>query len=60
MGLKYEPPFDPVKDLKDHFRARLRVTPEIVTDSVENVSNVNFPPMTRKPITFFDNRKQLF
>ncbi|MBQ4033580.1 MAG: AMP-binding protein [Paludibacteraceae bacterium] len=60
VGLKYEPPFDPVKDLKDHFRARLRVTPEIVTDSVENVSNVNFPPMTRKPITFFDNRKQLF
>lgn len=47
---------DVVKDLKDRFRAKIRVAPQIVVDDVENVRKVNFPAMSRKPVTFFDKR----
>lgn len=47
---------DVVKDLKDRFRAKIRVAPQIVVDTVENVRKVNFPAMSRKPVTFFDKR----
>lgn len=47
---------DVVKDLKDRFRAKIRVAPQIVVDTVDNVSKVNFPAMSRKPVTFFDER----
>ncbi|MCQ2285292.1 MAG: AMP-binding protein [Bacteroidales bacterium] len=57
IGLKNNPTFDVVKDLKDRFRAKIRVAPDIVIDSVENIRKVNFPAMSRKPVTFFDNRK---
>lgn len=57
VGLRFQPDFDVIKDLKDRFRARVRVAPEIVIDSVENVRKANFPNMSRKPVTFFDLRK---
>lgn len=57
VGLRDAQNFDVVKDLKDRFRAKIRVAPDIVVDSVENVHKTNFPAMSRKPITFFDHRK---
>ena len=56
IGLKYKPDFDVVKDLKDRFRAKIRVAPRIVIDEVDNVHQVNFPAMSRKPVTFIDKR----
>lgn len=52
------PPENFEKELKDHFRAKLRVAPHIKTDSPENITKLQFPEMSRKPITFFDRRKK--
>ena len=45
-----------VKDLKDRFRARLRVTPDIRFDSIENIQKIQFPDVKRKPVKFIDKR----
>lgn len=58
IGLREGSSFDVVKDLKDRFRAKIRVAPQIVIDSAENVRRVNFPAMSRKPVTFFDHRQK--
>lgn len=58
VGLKYQPVFDVVKDLKDRFRARIRVAPLIELDSVESIHRINFPSMSRKPVKFIDERKK--
>ncbi|KFF17962.1 AMP-binding protein [Flavobacterium hydatis] len=42
--------------IKDHFRAKLRVTPKIEFTSKEILNPLVFNPMSRKPIRFFDNR----
>ncbi|MBO4231748.1 MAG: phenylacetate--CoA ligase family protein, partial [Bacteroidales bacterium] len=57
VGLRGTPPFDAVKDLKDRFRAKIRVAPDIVIAPVDEVRKINYPAMSRKPVTFFDNRK---
>ncbi len=57
IGIRGTQDFDVVKDLKDRFRAKIRVAPDIVIDSVENVRKANFPAMSRKPVTFFDHRQ---
>jgi phenylacetate-CoA ligase len=46
-----------LQDLKDHFRAKLRVTPKIEFSTNEALRPLIFNPMSRKPIHFFDNRK---
>jgi phenylacetate-CoA ligase len=43
-------------EIKDHFRAKLRVTPKIEFTSKEILNPLVFNPMSRKPIRFFDNR----
>jgi phenylacetate-CoA ligase len=43
-------------EIKDHFRAKLRVTPTIVFVPAEELSSIMFTPMSRKPITFIDKR----
>ncbi|MDR1671578.1 MAG: AMP-binding protein [Alistipes sp.] len=45
-----------VKQLKDIFRARIRVAPEVLFDSADNISRIQSPPMSRKPkkIVIFD------
>lgn len=53
------PPENFDKELKDHFRARLRVAPGIILDSPENITRRQFPEMSRKPITFIDRRVKL-
>jgi len=42
--------------IKERFRAKLRVVPEIIFQSVENVSRLSFPASSRKPIKFIDKR----
>lgn len=56
VGLKGNPEFDVVKDLKDRFRSRLRVAPGVCVRPVTEVSAVNFPPTSRKPVKFIDLR----
>lgn len=58
IGLKYEPPFDVVKDLKDRFRSRIRVAPQIEILPVDEVQKINFPAKSRKPVKFIDERKK--
>jgi phenylacetate-CoA ligase len=50
------PPENFDKDLKDHFRAKLRVAPAIILETPENISKRQLPEMSRKPITFIDRR----
>ncbi|MDM1348235.1 AMP-binding protein [Myroides marinus] len=44
------------KNIKDTFRAKLRVAPKVVIESVEVLQPIVFNPMSRKPITFIDKR----
>ena len=59
VGLKYETEFNAVKELKDRFRSRIRVTPEIEICPVEEISVINNPPKGRKPVKFIDLRKNI-
>ena len=43
-------------EIKDYFRAKLRVTPKIEFSSSEDLQKIVFPTMNRKPIRFFDLR----
>lgn len=58
IGLKFEPEFDVVKDLKDRFRSRIRVAPIVKVLTKEEVQKMNFPAKSRKPVKFIDNRKK--
>ncbi len=58
IGLKYEPDFDVVKELKDSFRSRIRVAPQVEIHPVEEIQRINYPAKSRKPIKFLDLRKQ--
>jgi phenylacetate-CoA ligase len=53
-----DPPANFDKELKDHFRAKLRVAPHIVMQSPEAIAKLQFPEMSRKAITFIDRRKK--
>ena len=44
------------KELKDHFRAKLRVAPNIILTSPEIISKMQNTEMSRKPIVFIDKR----
>jgi len=57
IGLKRDPGFDVVKELKDSFRSRIRVAPEIEICPVEEIQKINYPPTGRKPVKFIDQRK---
>lgn len=46
-------------EIKDHFRAKLRVTPKIVFTTTAILNQLIFNPMSRKPIHFFDHRKAI-
>ncbi len=45
-----------LQEIKDHFRAKLRVTPRIEFIEKTVLSSLVFNPMSRKPIHFFDKR----
>lgn len=44
-------------EIKDHFRAKLRVTPKIELIDFEILEKMVLLPASRKPLTFIDNRK---
>ena len=45
-----------VKQIKDIFRSKVRVAPDIQFESVELISRIQTPPMSRKVVKFFDLR----
>lgn len=45
-----------LSQIKDHFRAKLRVTPRVERRSSEELQRVIFNPLSRKPVTFIDKR----
>ena len=49
-------PEEIVNELKNRFRAHVRVAPAVVISSVEEVQRINFPPSARKPVKFIDLR----
>ena len=49
-------PEEIVNELKNRFRAHVRVAPTVVISSVEEVQRINFPPSARKPVKFVDLR----
>ena len=44
------------KSIKDHFRAKLRVAPDIRFEHPEHIRNLQNPQMSRKPVKFADKR----
>lgn len=44
------------KQIKDHFRAKLRVAPLIEFVTEDHIRSVKYPENSRKPISFFDLR----
>ncbi|MDR1103270.1 MAG: AMP-binding protein [Tannerella sp.] len=46
-----------VKQMKDLFRSKIRVAPDIIFEPVELIARKQFPPTSRKQIKFFDYRK---
>ena len=56
IGLKFTPSFDVVKDLKDRFRSRIRVAPNIEILPVSEIHSINFPAKSRKAVKFIDKR----
>jgi len=47
-----------IKDLKDHFRSRLRVAPLIDILPADVIARINNPEGSRKPVKFIDERKR--
>lgn len=45
-----------VKQIKDIFRSKVRVAPDILFESTERIAKDQFPAMSRKPIKFVDRR----
>jgi phenylacetate-CoA ligase len=58
VGLRRQPDDGVVKDLKDRFRAKIRVAPDIEICPADEIRKINFPDMSRKPVKFIDNRKK--
>lgn len=43
-------------EIKDHFRAKLRVTPKIIFVPADELNAIMFNSMSRKPVNFIDKR----
>ena len=46
-----------LQQIKDHFRAKLRVAPRVEFSTSEAIRSLNFPPTGRKPVSLIDHRK---
>jgi len=44
------------KEIAEHFKAKLRVVPKIIFQPPEDILAIQMPPLSRKPIKFFDKR----
>ncbi|MEO8934519.1 MAG: AMP-binding protein [Xanthomarina sp.] len=51
------PTDDLLSRIKDHFRAKLRVSPRIEIHDKKEILKLQFPIMSRKPVMVIDNRK---
>ena len=58
LSLRPDASTDAVKLLKDSFRSRIRVAPDIEVLPAEEIQRINFPAKSRKPIKFIDLRKK--
>ncbi|MDR1342497.1 MAG: AMP-binding protein [Prevotellaceae bacterium] len=47
-----------VKDLKDRFRAKIRVAPQVEVSPSDEIRKINLPDMSRKPVKLIDKRKK--
>ena len=47
---------DKEKDIKDHFRAKLRVAPLIKFETAQTIHEIQYPEISRKPVKFIDKR----
>lgn len=47
-----------IKELKDSFRAKIRVAPEIEICNADELRKIIFPDLSRKPIKFIDKRNK--
>jgi phenylacetate-CoA ligase len=56
IGMK-NPEINFEKKIKDNFRAKLRVTPEIIYSSISEIYKIQSPDVNRKPKKFIDHRK---
>ncbi|MDR1859612.1 MAG: AMP-binding protein [Bacteroidales bacterium] len=45
-----------IKELKDRFRARIRVAPEVEICPIDDIRRINSPDISRKPVKFRDLR----
>lgn len=52
-----EPTEKLLKNIKDHFRAKLRVRPNIEFCDIKGIQKLQFPKMSRKPMIVLDKRK---
>ena len=59
IGLCEHLDYNVVKDLKDRFRARIRVAPEVEVCSASQIRATIMPDISRKPIKFIDKRKKI-
>ena len=46
-----------LQEIKDHFRAKLRVTPKIEFHKKQVIQKLQFPKLSRKPVVVIDKRK---
>lgn len=53
-----EHPEDIVNDMKNRFRAHVRVAPEIIVSPVDEIQKINYPQSSRKPVKFIDLREK--
>lgn len=49
---------DKEKDIKDHFRAKLRVAPIIRFETTQAIQEIQSPEISRKPVKFIDKREK--
>ena len=48
-----------VKQIKDLFRSKIRVAPDIHFEPIEYINKMQFPAISRKPIKFIDLRENI-
>ena len=57
IGVK-EPKDEMIKDMKDRFRARLCVAPDVIFKDIDEIQKIVLPEIKRKPMKFVDLRNQ--
>ncbi|MDY6326564.1 MAG: AMP-binding protein [Bacteroidales bacterium] len=53
-----EHPEEIINEMKNRFRAHVRVAPEVCVEPVEEIRAINFPQSARKPVKFVDLRQK--